>query len=133
MSIISKETEIQERLSSVYDALKSTKEQLRNELSVLRERYEDACLHHIESGFQKEQVWIQESDNHHRKYLEYDIHNFLLDIISDYRDLDGYFPEYSLMVNNIEELMFAYVNEEKYEVAAILKQWLTRFQTIDSI
>lgn len=128
MPIVSKETEIQQRLNNVYDALQSTREKLREELLLFRSRYENACLDHIKSGFRKEKSWIKESNNHHQKYLEYDIHIYLIDIISDYRDLHGHFPEHTLMLDNIEQLMFAFAEEEKYEEAAVLNRWLKQFE-----
>ncbi|WP_437921674.1 hypothetical protein [Sphingobacterium sp. LRF_L2] len=127
MTIISKELEIQDRLSSIYETLIKEKEVVRQDLAKTRHNYKKVCDKHILSGFQSEMEWIEASHLHQQKFLEYDTHCYLIDILSDYRDIEGYFPEYIHMLANIEMVMFKFAKEERYEVSAIIKLWLNKF------
>lgn len=126
MSLISKEAEIQERLATIFDKLIFQKEEIRKELMLTRTNYQQVCDRHILSGFRAEFEWIQASDNHQSKFIEYDIHCYLIDILTDYRSVEGIFPEYLDMLQNLENIMLKYAAEERYEVAAILKNWLDK-------
>lgn len=126
MTIISKEVEIQDRLSTIFEELKDKKEAIRRELIETRHNYKQVCDRHIHSGFRSEMEWVEASYNHQQKFLEYDTHCYLIDILSDYRDIEGYFPEYLDMLANIESVMIKFANDERYEVSAIIKRWLVK-------
>ncbi|MFD1769106.1 hypothetical protein [Sphingobacterium suaedae] len=124
MTIISREVEIQDRLSTIFEDLMTTKESIRRELIQTRHTYKQVCDKHILSGFRTEVEWVEASHNHQQKFLEYDTHCYLIDILSDYRDIEGYFPEYLDMLANVESVMLRFATEERYEVSAIIKHWL---------
>ncbi len=126
MTIISREIEIQEKLSTIFDELIDQKEHIRHQLVRSRQVYKQVCDQHILSGFSSENEWLEATQQHQQKFLEYDAHCYLLDILADYRDIEGYFPEYIDMLANLEAVMLKFAQEERYEVSAIIKQWLNK-------
>lgn len=127
MSSTWKEYTIQDHLNTIYDQLISKNDRLKKELYKSRVYYNNICNSHIESGFQQEAEWMDATRKHQRKFLEYDTYCFLIDMISNYRNIDGTFLAYQEMLLAVEENMLAFAREEKYEVSAILKEWLTKF------
>lgn len=126
MTIISREVEIQDKLSTIFEELINQKESVRHELVQSRQTYKQVCDKHIMSGFSSELEWIEATQHHQKKFLEYDTHCYLIDIISDYRDIEGFFPEYIDMLANLETIMFKFASDERYEVSAIIKLWLNK-------
>ncbi|MFD2969745.1 hypothetical protein [Sphingobacterium bambusae] len=126
MTIISREIEIQEKLSTIFDELIDQKEHIRHQLAQSRQVYKQVCDQHILSGFASESEWLEATQLHQEKFIEYDAHCYLLDILTDYRDIEGYFPEYIDMLANLEAIMLKFAQEERYEVSAIIKQWLNK-------
>ncbi|MEJ5056377.1 hypothetical protein [Sphingobacterium sp. MYb382] len=127
MTMISKETAIQEKLSALFDELLSKKENIRVQLMETRNTYQQICEKHILSGYRLEGEWLEVSDFHQNKFVEYDMHCYLIDILSDYRNIEGFFPEYQDMMDTLDMLMLRFAGEERYELAAIIKAWLVRF------
>lgn len=128
MTLISKEIEIQDKISAVFEALINQKELIRIQLRTTRNSYAAICDKHIHSGFKTEAEWLEISNQHQNKFLEYDTYCCLTDIITDYRSIEGIFPEYQDMLRNLESIMLKYAAEERYEVAAILKNWIDRLK-----
>lgn len=126
MTLISKEIEIQDKISTVFEALINQKERIRRQLRKTRHSYDAICDKHIHSGFKTEAEWLEASNKHYIKYQEYDTYCCLTEIITDYRSVEGIFPEYLDMLQNLENIMLKYAAEERYEVAAILKNWLDK-------
>lgn len=131
MTLISKEIEIQEKIATVFESIIHQKELIRIQLRNTRDTYDAICDKHINSGFKTESEWLEASNMHQNKFLEYDTYCCLIDILSDYRSIEGIFPEYLDMVNNLKNIMLKYADEERYEVAAILKNWIEKLD--DSI
>lgn len=129
MTIISKEVAIQDKLSTIFDEMINQKENIRRELVHTRNRYKSICELHITSGFNTEYDWVVATDKHEEKYLQYDAYCYLIELLTDYRDIEGYFPEYEDMLYNLEQLMFKFARTEQYEVSAIIKCWLSKFLT----
>lgn len=129
MTLIFKDAEIQEELSNMYDLLVSKTDIIRQELACYRENFCDACDKFIADGFTSDQDWISANNNHHQKFIEYDTHCHLVDIVNDFKDLYGQFPEYLDMYATLENLMIHLANEEKYEAAAIIKLWVDKIKT----
>lgn len=131
MQTVWKNAAIQDRLSSVFDELISKNDRIQKELANSRNTYDRVCDDHINSGFQMENDWKRATDLHRSKFLEYDVHCYLIDMISSYRNVEGDFPSYQEMNSNIEHAMLLFAKEEKYEASAIIKHWLTKLN--DSI
>ncbi|MBE8723204.1 hypothetical protein [Sphingobacterium pedocola] len=130
MAIISTEAEIQERLSAVYEELINAKDLIRHELIESRLNYDKACDKHIQTGFRCEYEWIDAEISHQENFIKYDIYCHLLEIVNDFRDLYGQFPEYHQMYVTLNLIMLQLAREEKYELAAILKNWVDRINCI---
>jgi len=126
MTIISREVEIQDKLSTIFDELVGQKELIRHQLVQSRQSYKQICDKHIFSGFSSELEWMDASAHHEQKFREYDVHCYLIDVLSDYRDIEGCFPEYIDMLANVENIMIKFANEEQYEISAIIKLWLSK-------
>ncbi|GHE23084.1 hypothetical protein [Sphingobacterium griseoflavum] len=126
MTIIPREIEIQEKLSTIFDELVDQKEHIRCQLARSRQLYKQVCDEHIFSGFSTEVAWLEATQQHQQKFLEYDAHCYILDILTDYRNMEGYFPEYIDMLANLENIMLRFAREERYEVSAIIKPWLQK-------
>lgn len=130
MPIISKEEEIQEELNVVYTLLLDKKEIVRTELQRIRKNFDDACDNYINSGFPSENTWEDVNNSHHTKFIEYEIYCQLVEIINDFKDLHGQFPDYIEMGHTLEQIMLKLAKHEKYELAAIMKLWVDKINNI---
>lgn len=126
MSLISKEDEIQERLASFHEKLLHKKASIKSELASFRKNFDTACNNHINSGFSREKDWLDSKDIHQEKYIEYEIYCQITEVITDFKDLHGKFPDYQQMYVTIQQIMIQYASNENYELAAILKPWVDR-------
>lgn len=132
MLTIWKEYTIQDRLNTLYDQLVIENDKIREELHISRKNYNQICNEHIYSGFRLELEWMEATKKHQFKFLEYDAHCFLIDVISDYRDVEGKFGLYKEMAASLERSMHMFAKEEKYEISAIIKRWLVKlYKSID--
>lgn len=126
MPIISKEEEIQDELASVYDLMLDKKEIIKTELVICRKSFDIACNNHIDSGFLTEKDWVAANNSHYLKFIEYEVYCHIIEIINDFKDLHGKFPEYTEMYLTLEHIMLDFAYTEKYELAAIIKHWLDK-------
>ena len=130
MAIISKEAEVQEELSSIYEHLLSKRSRIHNELKSIRRRFEKQCDAYILNGYNGEKSPIITNKIYHTKFVEYDTHCHIIDIINDFKDVYGYFPEYGEMFNTLTDTMLQFAKEENYECAAFVKIWVDQIQKI---
>ena len=84
MPIISKEDEVQENLASLYQTFLDKKEKIKTELTVYRNDFDKACNTHITNGFCDEDDWLISKNNHHKKFVEYEIYCQVTEVINDY-------------------------------------------------
>lgn len=124
MPIISKEDEVQINLASVYHILLEEKDRIKTELTAFRMDFNNACNSHINNGFCYDDDWLVSKNNHHKKFIEYDIYCQITEIVNDYKDLHGKFPDYEEMYYTLHQIMIQFAGNEKYELAAILKPWV---------
>ena len=124
MPLISQQKEVQIHLSTMYESLMNSVEKMRRELRTHRCLYEEACSKHIDSGFQHEKQWLSADKNYQVKFVEFETHCFLLDILSEYRDEEGNFIHLEEINLTLESLIQQYVKQEAYEICAIIKKWL---------
>lgn len=130
MALISKETELQEELTTVYDLLQIRKEGVKKELVRSRKEFNIACDLHINNCFTYEETWLDANINHHTKFIEYEMYCHLSDILDDFRDIYGHFPEYVEMHQTLKQIMITLAEVEKYELAAITKLWVDKINII---
>lgn len=130
MAIISKSTEVQEELNVLYDSLLDRRSFLQNELKALREKFNKECDTYISSGYDAAKVPTIYNKLHHQKFVEYDMYCYIIDIVNDFRDIYGNFPEYVEMYDTLYSSMIQFADEEYYECAAIVKIWVDRLYTI---
>jgi len=123
MPLISKQREVQIHLSSLYDNLQTSVENMKKELKTHRSEYEDACHLHIKSGFQLEKLWLTADRNYQNKFREFETHCFLLEILSDYRDEEGNFIHMDEFILTLESLLKQFVKQEAYETCTVIKRW----------
>lgn len=128
MALIPKETELQEGLMAIFDTLLTKKGYVKSELAYMREKFNIACDEHIQNGFNSDQGWINANICHQHKFMEYEMYCHLIDIISDFKDIYGQFPDYLEMYQTLNHLMIQLADEEKYELAAIIKLWVDKIE-----
>lgn len=128
MPLISKQRDMQLQLSSMYDKLQTNVEKMKEELKTHRSWYEDACHMHIKSGFQLEKLWLKADQNYQDKFREFEIHCFLLDIFSDYKDEEGNFIHLQEFLLTLDALIERFTRQEAYEICAIVLKWKNRFK-----
>lgn len=120
MSLISKEEEIQEELTAVYTLLLNKKDKIQNELSYYSsdfKRREKLPFDHS---------WA--AGCLHCKLVELDMYCQIIEIIDDFKDLYGNFPEYQEMLHTLNQTMLEFAEDEKYELAAITKLWVDQIK-----
>ncbi|HMR19023.1 MAG TPA: hypothetical protein PKA53_06965 [Sphingobacterium sp.] len=132
MAIVSRNLEIQEELSEMYNSLISEKNKIQQELVISRFVYKSVCEKHINNGFNYEQEWLKADKTHYERYIEYDMYCHIVEIIHDFQDLYGHFPEYEEMYATLHRIMLRFADDEEYELAAIIKRWVDRIKTIIS-
>lgn len=130
MAIISKEAEVQEELNSVYELLLNKRSAIQTELKSIRKKFEKQCDLFILNGFKDEKSPIITNKIYHNKFIEFDTHCHIIDIINDFKDVYGYFPEYGEMFSTLYQTMLQFANEENYECAAVVKIWVDRIHNI---
>ena len=128
MALIPKETELQEGLMAIFDTLLLEKGYVKSELVHMREKFNIACDEHIQNGFKSDQGWINANICHQNKFMEYEMYCHLIDIINDFKDIYGQFPDYLEMYQTLNQLMIQLAEEEKYELAAIIKLWADKIE-----
>lgn len=126
MALISKETELQEELTAVYELLLIKKERVKEELIISRKDFNRACDLHIRNGFKCDKDWISADISHQHKFIEYEMYCHIIEILNDFRDIYGQFPEYLEMYSTLNHIMIQLADEEKYELAAITKLWVDK-------
>jgi len=129
MALIPKETELQEGLTTIFEDLLLKKEGVKKELIRTRKDFNIACDQHIKSGFQSEQDWVNANASHQNKFIEYEMYCHIIDIITDFKDIHGQFPEYMEMHHTLSQIMIKLAQDEKYELAAIAKLWVDRIES----
>jgi hypothetical protein len=53
-----------------------------------------------------------------------------VEIINDFQDLYGHFPEYGEMYSTLHQIMLRFAAVEEYELASIMKRWVDRINAI---
>ncbi|NGM62747.1 hypothetical protein G5B30_12570 [Sphingobacterium sp. SGG-5] len=130
MPIISRNLEIQEELTKMYDLLLSERNKIQKELAFFRKRYKNSCEKHINDNFNHEKEWLCADQGHYNKFIEYDIYCHLIEIVNDFKDPTDYFPEYWEMYRTLNQVMLRFAEKEKYEIAGIIKIWVDRIKCI---
>jgi hypothetical protein len=106
------------------------KNKIQKELVISRFVYKSICEKHINEGFNHEQEWLKADRVHYVKYLEYDMYCHIVEIINDFQDLYGHFPEYGEMYSTLHQIMLRFAAVEEYELASIMKRWVDRINAI---
>ncbi len=130
MAIISKEAEVQEELITIYEHLLNKRSIIQDELKSIRKRFEKQCDVFIMNGYNEEKSPIITNKIYQTKFIEYDTHCHIIDIINDFKDVYGYFPEYGEMYDTLYRTMLQFANEENYECAAFVKIWVDQIEKI---
>jgi len=128
MPIISKELQIQEELARIYELLINRQKLIKEELNTSRLNFNSICDRHMQDGFLCDYDVHHANNSHQVKFVEYDIYCHIIEIINDYMDIHGQFPEYREMFDTLEHIMLQLAGEEKYELAGILKVWVDRIK-----
>lgn len=129
MALIPRETELQEELTTIFEHLLLKKEGVKKELVRTRKEFNKACDQHIKSGFQSEQEWVNANICHQNKFIEYEMYCHIIDILTDFQDIYGQFPEYIEMQRTLSQIMIKLAQDEKYELAAIAKIWADKIES----
>lgn len=128
MAIISKREEVQEELNSIYEHLLIKRTSIHNELKLIRKKFEKQCDLFILNGYSDEKSPIITNKIYQNKFIEYDTHCHIIDILNDFKDVYGYFPEYDEMYNTLNETMLQFAKEENYECASFVKIWVDKIK-----
>ncbi len=124
MPIISKEHQIQEQLARIYESLVISQDSIKNELNENKVALYSFCGQPIQENFKCDKIPSYTKNLHQIKFIKYDVYSHIIDIINDYMDINGQFPEYNDMYSTLENIMLQLADEEKYELAGILKKWV---------
>ena len=128
MALISKETALQEDLIAIFEKILTEKEGLKEELARKRKEFSVACDQHIQNGFKSDRSWLYANICHQHKFIEYEIYCHIIDILNDFKDIYGQFPEYIEMNQTLSQIMIRLAEDEKYELAAIVKLWVDKIE-----
>lgn len=128
MALIPKETALQEGLTAIFERILLKKEGVKKELAHRRNEFNTACDRHIKNGFKSEKMWINANICHQHKFIEYEMYCQMIDILDDFKDIYGQFPDYLEMYETLKQIMIQLAVEEKYELAAIVKIWVDKIE-----
>ena len=121
MPIISKEHQIQEQLAKIYEDIVYRHASIKTDLKDNKITINTFCHKGLQNNFISDKNTFRANQI---QFIEYDIYSHIIEIINDYMDINGQFPEYRDMYNTLESIMLQLANEEKYELAGILKRWV---------
>lgn len=117
------------RAVAVFIELKETTESLEKKMNQKGWGQRNALITHVNSNFNNHEELVEKRDKWEETVLQFNVHNILLKLVAEYRDLFGYFPEYKEMMTEFQELINAAVAKEEFEIAIILKKWKDKFPT----
>lgn len=127
MPIISKHMEMQEKIISTFEALEHTLSPLKVQLAESALLKEKAFDRYIASNFQKEYLLERVNSRHDTFELHYHTLLLVYDTILAFQDFDGMFIDPKQLLFSLEILMLKHADDEKYEMAAIIKEWHEKF------
>lgn len=128
MPIISKEHQIQEQLAKIYEDLVFRQACIKTILNENKVIYNTFCEPILQNNLRCVKNSSPTQHIHQIQFIEYDIYCHIIEIINDYMDINGQFPEYQDMYNTLENIMLQLAYEEKYELAGILKKWVDQIK-----
>lgn len=115
--------EIQKEIIYAFEELRKLTEKLGSKTRQLGWKQRNALVSHVYSGYQKHEQLSPARKEWEEVSREYNIHSRLFNLMCEYRDLYGYFPEYVEMYVQIKGILNLAVEQEEYEVAEFLKKW----------
>lgn len=126
MSLVSKDSEIQENITVLVEDLQNTIHDLKNRIADYGHLYNEARVRNIASDVYNEEMADQIGEKHHSIYHKMKSLHYLLEIINDYEDGNGMYHDHHDMIDQIQQIMLSYAEKENYEAAATIKKWYDR-------
>lgn len=87
----------------------------------------NALISHVYSNYNNHEELIEKKSRWEELIFERNVHCKLLEYLSDYRDLYGFFPDYRKMISAFDDLIALSITKEEFEIASILKKWRDQF------
>ncbi len=115
--------EIQKVIIAVFEELTAINEETFKKQFQAGYSQRNALISHVYSGYKKHEELNEKKSKWEKLGLEYRVQKGLIDIFRNYRDLYGYFPEYSDLISEIDELISTAIKKEEFEIAALIKVW----------
>ncbi len=118
---------IQKRLADGFLELRKVTEELGSRTRQLGWKQRNVLIDHVYSDYQKHYQLMFARKEWEEVSWEYNVHNRLFELLREYRDLYGYFPEYIELYDQINGIIELAVKQDEFEIAKILVKWKEQF------
>ena len=115
--------EIQKPIVKGFQELKKVTEELGSRTRHLGWKQRNVLVNHVYSNYQKHHQLEFARKEWEEVSWEYNVHLRLYELMREYRDIYGYFPEYVEMFNQIDGIIDLAGKQDEFEIAKILVKW----------
>ena len=115
--------EIQRPIVKGFQELKKVTEELSARTNQLGWKQRNVLISHVYSNYQKHHQLEFARKEWEEVSWNYNVHLKLYELMREYRDIYGYFPEYVEMFNQIDGIIDLAGKQDEFEIAKILVNW----------
>ncbi|WP_300435972.1 hypothetical protein [Christiangramia sp.] len=118
--------EIQRPIVKGFQELKKVTEGLSSRTNKLGWKQRNVLISHVYSDYQKHHQLEFARKEWEEVSWKYNVHLKLYELMREYRDIYGYFPEYVEMFSQIDVIIDLAGKQDEFEIAQILVNWRKR-------
>ena len=115
--------EIQKQIVRGFQELQKVTEELGSRTRQLGWKQKNVLIDHVYSDYQKHHQLEFARKEWEEASREYNVHSRLYELMREYRDIYGYFPEYVEMFSQIDGIIDLAGKQDEFEIAKILVNW----------
>ncbi|MBI6115981.1 hypothetical protein [Salegentibacter maritimus] len=115
--------EIQKRIVRGFQELKTVTEELASRTRQLGWKQRNVLIDHVYSDYQKHHQLAFARREWEETSREYNMHKGLYELMREYRDIYGYFPEYMELYDQIDRILDLAGRQDEFEIARFILNW----------
>ncbi len=115
--------EIQKPIVKGFQELKKVTEELGSRTRQLGWKQRNVLIDHVYSDYQKHHQLTFARTEWEEASREYNVHSKVYELMREYRDIYGYFPDYVEMFSQIDGIIDLAGKQDEFEIAKIIVNW----------
>jgi hypothetical protein len=119
--------EKKKKIVDTFQALLKEEETIGKQTTIAGWKQRNALVAHVYSNYNEHEKLCQKKKEWEDLGFQHRVLMGLAKLLKKHIDLYGYFPNYSDMLDDFDELVETSIKMEKFEIATILKKWRDRF------